>query len=58
MPMPWVFVGQLYILFLYIRYLIIVVSLNGGKTCFYEEDRIGCITFNFEIISYKTCFWI
>ena len=28
--------------------------LNGGKTRFYEEDGMGCISFNFHIIGYKT----
>jgi len=37
----------------YIKYLIIVViSMEEG---FYEEDMIGCITFNYEIISYTIC---
>ena len=28
-------------------------ALNGGKTHFYEQTRIRCIDFNFEVISYK-----
>ena len=28
-------------------------ALNGGKTHFYEENRIRRIVFNFEIRSYK-----
>ena len=28
-------------------------ALNGGKTHFYEENRITRIAFNFEVISYK-----
>ena len=28
-------------------------ALDGGKTHFYEENRIKCISFNFEFISYK-----
>jgi hypothetical protein len=44
---------MLFNLFLYIRYLVIVVLSMGEMTRFYEEDMIGCIAFNFEIISYK-----
>ena len=28
-------------------------ALNEGKTHLCEENRIRCITFNFEVISYK-----
>ena len=28
-------------------------ALDGGNTHFYEEDRIRCIAFNFEVIIYK-----
>ena len=28
-------------------------DLDGGKTHFYEENRIQRITFNFEVISYN-----
>ena len=28
-------------------------AINGGKTHFYEENRIRHIDFNFEVISYK-----
>ena len=30
-----------------------MLALDGGKTHFYEENRIRCIAFNFEVISYK-----
>jgi hypothetical protein len=33
-------------------------SLNRGKAHFNEEDRIGCIAFNFDIISYNLLFCI
>ena len=29
-------------------------DLDGGKTHFYEENRIRNIGFNFEVISYKS----
>ena len=29
-------------------------ALDGGKTHFYEENRIRRIAFNFEVISYKS----
>ena len=29
-------------------------ALDGGKTHFYEENRIRCISFNFEVISDKS----
>ena len=29
-------------------------ALDGGNTHFYEENRIRCIAFNFEVIIYKT----
>ena len=45
---------MLFILCLYIRYLIIIHTLNGGKTQFYKENMIRCIAFNFEVISYKS----
>jgi hypothetical protein len=47
---------MLFILFLYVRYLIIAMISMGERICFYEEDMIGCIALNFEIISYKILF--
>jgi hypothetical protein len=44
--------SMLFSLFLYIRSL--VTPFNGGRAFIYEEDRIECISFNFEIICYKT----
>jgi hypothetical protein len=45
---------MLFILFVYINYLIIIDVLSmGEKAHLYEEDMIGRIAFNFEIISYK-----
>ena len=38
---------------MYIKYLVIAMFSIGGKTHFYEENRIRCIAFNFEVISYK-----
>ena len=44
---------MLFILCMYIRYLVIEILSIGGKTHFYEENRIRRIAFNFEVISYK-----
>ena len=30
------------------------IALDGGKTHFFEENRIRRIAFNFEVISYKS----
>ena len=33
-------------------------ALDGGKTHFYEENRIRRIDFNFEVISYKLLMYL
>ena len=33
--------------------LVHIHAIDGGKTHFYEENRIRRIAFNFEVISYK-----